>query len=140
MMAMSVAERCLRVYKWADPHLAAPASKLARTFAIQTETLAKLRGRRVSRQKITVAYQKHEHQHVHVHRGTEKTGGQPHATEAVAPVRPLLSADPSIEALPGTGSEGQTSLPDARRRKRLRGPLKGPLTGLGSSVGRHKRR
>ncbi|MEO6582363.1 MAG: hypothetical protein ABIN68_06105, partial [Sphingomicrobium sp.] len=36
MMTMKVAERCLRVYGCADPHLAAAASKLARTFAIQT--------------------------------------------------------------------------------------------------------
>ncbi len=118
LMMMKVSERCLRTYSCADPHLLSAASKLARTFAIQSETLAKLQGRKTSRQKITVSYERHEH--VHVHRGEEEIGGQPHAKEGDALVAPLLSNDPAGEALPVTGRGRQASVPDARRRKRLR--------------------
>ncbi len=120
MMTMSVAERCLRVYKCADPHLAAVASKLARTFAIQTEALSKLRGRKISRQKITVSYEKHEHKHIHIDRGEEENGGQPHAQEADAPIPALLSQDAALNTLPSPSSEGKASVPDARRRERVR--------------------
>lgn len=120
LMAMKVAERCLRVYGCADGHLVAAASKLARTFAIQTEALAKLQGRRTSRQKITVSYERHEHKHVHMHRGEEEFGSQPHAKEGDAPVTSLLSNDTAGKVLPLSGSEGEASVPDARRRKRLR--------------------
>ncbi len=122
MMTMSVAERCLRVYNCADPHLAAVASKLARTFAMQTDALAKLRGRKTSRQKITVSYEKHEHQHVHVHRGEEENGSQPHAKDGDAPVATLLGDDTSGKALSLSRGERQARVPDARRRQRLRSP------------------
>ncbi len=121
---MSVAERCLRVYKCADPHLAAVASKLARTFAMQTEALAKLKGRKTSRQKITVSYEKHEHQHVHVHRGEEEIGSQPHAAMEGRIVGnggniPVPGPNPAKGPMPLPGREGHADVPDARR-KRLR--------------------
>jgi hypothetical protein len=119
LMMMSVTERCLRVYKCADPHLANAASKLARTFAMQTEALAKLQGRRTSRQKITVRYEKHEHQHVHMHRGEEEIGSQPHAQDGNAPVATLLSNYAPIEAVPLSGRKGQAGVPDARGSKGL---------------------
>jgi hypothetical protein len=119
MMMMAVAERCLRVYACADPHLAAVASKLARTFAMQTDALAKLRGRKTSRQRITVSYEKHEHQHVHVHPGEEEIGRQPHAKDADASVAAVLSKDTSGEAVPLAGREGKAGLPHARGSKRL---------------------
>ncbi len=117
---MSVAERCLRVYKCADPNLANAASKLARTFALQTEALGKLQGRRTTRQKITVRYEKHEHQHVHMHRGEEEIGDQAHAKGANAPGATLLSKDTPIDAVPLPSREGEAGVPDARGRKRLR--------------------
>jgi hypothetical protein len=117
LMTMSVAERCLRVYKCADPHLAAVASKLARTFAIQTDALAKLRDRKTSRQKITVSYEKHEHKHVHVHRGEEENESQPQAKDGDAPVAALLSQDAPGKILPLTSGEGNERVPDARRRR-----------------------
>lgn len=117
MMIMKVGERCLRVYGCADPHLVAAASKLARTFAIQTEALAKLQGRKTSRQKITVSYEKHEHKHVHMHRGEDENGGQPHAQEGDAPITALLSQDTALDTLPSASSEGKAGVPDARRQK-----------------------
>ena len=117
MMTMAVAERCLRVYACADPHLAAVASKLARTFAMQTEALGKLKGRKTSRQKITVSYEKHEHRHVHVRRGEEEIGSQPHAKDGDAPVAALLSQDTTGTALPLASSEGEGGVPNARRQR-----------------------
>ena len=122
LMTMSVAERCLRVYSCAEPHLAAVASKLARTFAMQTDALAKLRGRKTSRQKITVSYEKHEHQHVHVHRGEEENGSQPQAAMEGRLVgnggsRPLPSPDTAEGLVPIAGSEGNAGVPDARRQR-----------------------
>jgi hypothetical protein len=115
LMMMKVTERCIRTTICADPHLLSAASKLARTFAMQTETLAKLQGRRTSRQKITVRYEKHEHQHVHMHRGEEEIGGQPHAKGADAPVTALLGEDTRGPAVSLAGGPRKTRLPDARR-------------------------
>jgi hypothetical protein len=120
LMIMSVTERCLRVYKCADPHLGNAANKLARTFAMQTEALAKLQGRETSRQKITVRFEKHEHQHVHMHRAEEEVGSQPHAKDGDASPAALLSNDAPMEPLPVDGREGQAGLPNARGSKRLR--------------------
>jgi hypothetical protein len=125
LMMMSVTERCLRVYKCADPHLAAAASNLARTFAMQTEALAKLQGRKTSRQKITVRYEKHEHKHVHMHRGEEENGGQPHAKGANALVTPLLSEDPLSHAVPVSSRKGEASVQNARRQRIRSAPRSG---------------
>jgi hypothetical protein len=124
LMTMKVAERCLTSYQCSDPNMVAVASKLARTFAIQTEVLAKLQGRRTSRQKITVSYEKHEHQHVHVHRGEKENGRQPQAKQGDASVAALLGQDSAIEAVRVAGREGKTSVQDARRSERL-GSAKG---------------
>ncbi len=114
LMMMEVSERCLRSYKCADPHLLSAASKLARTFAIQSETLAKLQGRKTSRQKITVSYERHEHKHVHMHRGEKEIEGQPHAKDGDAPVAALLSDVAPAPALPVAGRPRQDRVPNAR--------------------------
>jgi hypothetical protein len=115
LMMMAVSERCLRSYACADPGLLSAASKLARTFAMQTEALAKLQGRKTSRQKITVSYERHEHQHVHMHRGEEENGGQPHAKGSNAPVPALLSDDTPAPAVQIASSQRQARVPNARR-------------------------
>jgi hypothetical protein len=117
LMTMKVAERCLQTTLCADPHLLSAASRLARTFAIQTEALAKLQGRKTIRQKITVSYERHNHQHVHMHRGDEENGGQPHAKGQDAPVGTLLSHNAPAPAVPIAGSERQARVPDARRQR-----------------------
>jgi hypothetical protein len=121
LMMMEVSERCLRTYKCADPYLLSAASKLARTFAIQSETLAKLQGRKTSRQKITVSYERHEHKHVHVHGGDNENGGQPQAKDADAPGPALLGEVTPGPAVPIAGRARQEGLSNARRQ-RLRSP------------------
>jgi hypothetical protein len=121
MMVMGVSARALQTYACADPRMAAVAAKLARTFAIQNETLFKLRGRRTSRQSISVSHEKHVHQHhhVHVHRGEEENGGQPHApmdSRIVGDVRSgaLPRSDAASAAVPVASCEGEGCLPNAR--------------------------
>lgn len=125
MMVMKVSERCLTTYQCADSRMVAAASKLARTYAIQTAALAKLQGRRTSRQKITVSYEKHEHQHVHVHRGEEEIGSQAHAAmegriSRNGNVAALPSRDQDTVAVPVSSSERKAGVQDARRSKGLR--------------------
>ena len=102
------------------PQDAAIAGKLARTFVIQAEGLAKLRGRRPStRQTITVRQEKHlhTHQHVHMHGGENENGGQPHAKESDALVAALLGHEPTGEAVSLSGGKRKEGVPDARRQK-----------------------
>lgn len=55
------------------------AGKLARTFAMQLETLQKIRGRnRTAKQSIKVKKETHQHVHYHDHRGADETEGQSH--------------------------------------------------------------
>ncbi|RVQ65731.1 hypothetical protein EKN06_12410 [Croceicoccus ponticola] len=76
---------------------AALASKLARTYAAQMETLQTVRGgKKVTRQKITV--RKETHQHVHYHRGEEGNGDQSHGRTA--------AVDDSRKALPSPDKGG----------------------------------
>jgi hypothetical protein len=122
LMAMKVAERCLTTYGCADPHLASVASKLARTFALQTEALSKLQGRKTIRQKITVSYEKHEHQHVHMHRGEEEIGRQPQAAMEGRIVgngesEALPGSDATEGPLPLASGNGHARVPDARRQR-----------------------
>ena len=117
LMTMKVAEKCLKTPQHIDGQLAAVAGKLARTFVMQTEALAKLQGRKISRQRITVSYEKHEHRHVHMHRGQEENGAQPHAKDGDASVATLLSQDAPGNTLSRTGREGKACLSNARRKK-----------------------
>jgi len=106
---------------------AAIAGKLARTFVMQAEGLAKLRGRRpATRQTITVRQEKHvhTHQHVHVEGGAPGIRSQPH--EATEPGSgghgahaPMLGQDASGNILSLCGDEGSNAMPKARRGTRL---------------------
>jgi hypothetical protein len=88
---------------------AAMAGKLARTFAIQLETLVKLRGKqKASRQTIRVRKELHQHVHYHDHRGDGEIDGQPHETGA-APIAQRASLS---SPQPG----GETVLRTSRRR------------------------
>lgn len=120
MMMMKVTERCLTTYQCADSRMVAVAGKLARTFAIQTEALSKLQGRRTTRQKITVSYEKHEHQHVHMHRGGEENDSQAHAAmesriSSHGRGAALPCSDQEAIAVPVSGSKRKAGLPNARR-------------------------
>lgn len=102
-----------------DERTAAIAGKLARTFVMQTDALGKMKGRKTSRQKITVAYEKHEHKHVHVHRGEDGNGGQSHATDRAG--KPafraaLPSSDETGNVMLLPCGEREARLPNARRK------------------------
>jgi hypothetical protein len=77
-MTMKLAGQALG-RSWIDPRTAAVTGKLARTFAMQCDTLNRMRGR-VGRQTIKVRYERHDHRHLHVEEGGLKKGTQAHAT------------------------------------------------------------
>lgn len=115
LMTMKVSARALAYDH--DTHTASVAAKLARTFAMQIETLHSVRGkRRTARQSIKVT--KELHQHVHYHRGEGKNGGQAHGPRAatVDQCTALPGPEQGGEALSLPSYEGQSKVPDARRR------------------------
>jgi len=88
-----------------DSRSIASFSKLARTSAIQIETMAGLKGkRRTTRQKITVRHEKHIHNHQHVHMGgVGQSEGQCDATRSDQ--RKLPRAGEAEECTPLPGEE-----------------------------------
>ena len=78
MLTMKVTARAIK-YDY-DTRTAATAGKLARTFAMQMETLQGLRGkRRTARQSIKVTKELHQHVHYYDNRGGGENERQPHA-------------------------------------------------------------
>lgn len=89
---------------------AAIASKLARTYAIQLETLARLQGKgRTTRQTIRVRKELHQHVHYHDNRGAKENDGHPHARTATIVDK--------CAALSGPDAVGQIVPLASRRRK-----------------------
>lgn len=130
-LGMRMMERASAARNWGESQLACNfANKLMRTFAAQTEALAKLR--RDGEQIVRV-------EHVNVLPGGQavvgnvthqtitggrdgKNDGQAHATEdgravEFATVTSMWSQDPAGKTMPITGSERQGPVPNARRRK-----------------------
>jgi hypothetical protein len=107
MMSMRVASYELsRGGSWVDPKNAAIASKLARTYAQQLETLTLIRGKGRSRQTIKV--QKELHQHVHYHRdpaptGRAVSGTQPHTARTIAPSAEIIEGSTTVQSDDKTG-------------------------------------
>lgn len=128
LMQMKLSAQALK-YSLAEPRTCAIAAKLARTYAMQLETVAKLKGRG-SRQRITVRkFSQHEHKHVHIHQGGSKNGNQPHGPRETR----TTEINPAVElercaALPSPNQEGHTlsapgfkgaeAVPIARGRRR----------------------
>jgi hypothetical protein len=108
-MQMGLSRQALR-YGQVDPNSAGVAGKLARTYALQLDTLAKLRGSRSSRQTIKVSKELHQHVHYHDHRGDQESEHQPHATDGAG-------LPDKIAALPGDDTGGQVVPIAGRRRK-----------------------
>ena len=113
---------------WPEPRSCAIAGKLARTYAMQLETMAKLKGKG-SRQRITVRkYSQHEHKHIHLHQGGCENGNQPHeprGTEAGATIKSAASSalpcyDEVRHPLPVPGDQRAASVPTTRERSRSR--------------------
>lgn len=130
-LGMRMMERAAAAKNWGESQLACNfANKLMRTFAAQTEALAKLR--RDGEQIVRV-------EHVNVLPGGQavvgnvthqtimggregKNGDQAHATEdaravVFATVSPMWSQDPEGKTVPITSSEREGPMPNARRRK-----------------------
>lgn len=79
---------------------AALASKLARTFTMQLDTLDRIRGkRRTAKQSIKVTKESHQHVHYYAHGGAGETNGQVHDADA----RPTAQCN----ALPSPEQSGQ---------------------------------
>lgn len=126
LMTMRVSAQALRGGRVVAED-AAIAGKLARTFVMQAEALAKLKGKRSSsRQTITVRQEKHVHNHQHVHlRGGVGGPDQSHdstgRSRACASAAGQLSECPALpgpqqggDVVPLRRDEGQARLPPAR--------------------------
>lgn len=101
-----------------DARTLASLAALAKAYVKQLEAMQQLKGRKVSRQKITVRNERHvhHHQHVHVDRGEPDFGGQPHASYGgkTTPRAPLPSLGSVGSVVPFPGGEGEARLPNAR--------------------------
>lgn len=129
LMQMKLSAQALRS-GYLEPRSCAIAGKLARTYATQLETMAKLRGKG-SRQRITVRkYSQHEHKHIHLHQGGDENGNQPHEPNGSGSSRiktalnspgcaTLSCKDPARDALPMPCDEGEETLPASRRSRRI---------------------
>ena len=130
LMQMKLSARALN-RGYPEPRTCAIAGKLARTYAMQLETMAKQKGRG-SCQRITVRkFSQHEHKHIHLHRGGSENGNQPHEPrgqgaadlEATCepPARPAVpSANATGYSLPMPSDAGEDAVPATRRRKEVR--------------------
>jgi hypothetical protein len=122
LLQMQTAEFALRTFGMI--HHAAVAGKLARTFAMQCDTLNRLQGK-AGKQHIKVTYERHDHKHVHIEEGGIEKGTQPRApTRRVegfqvvkhAPGATMQSPDKTRHGMPGTGGERKSPLSHARQR------------------------
>lgn len=104
---------------------AALASKLARTFAIQCETMMALQGKvRTSKQSIKVTKETHQHVHYHKHDGGEGAendaqpdGPRDERTQTIEGCASLpRQSERNGKALPSPSDKGQAGLSQARRR------------------------
>jgi hypothetical protein len=137
MMTMRTAEAALSTTWGTSPQFAATAGKLARTFAILTDTLNKGRGKqRSSKQTITVRQEKHVHHHQHVHmagggaenRGqpfepsdSRNGGNNPGSALVEHESRPALPGqDAPGNGVPMPSEQGEEAVPSPRRGKRIR--------------------
>ncbi|MDQ2861747.1 MAG: hypothetical protein M3T55_13720 [Pseudomonadota bacterium] len=114
LLTMRCAFHALRNEEWLDPIKAGLAGKLARTFAQQCDTLARIKGK-VGRQTIKVRYERHDHKHVHVGEGVAEIGAQAFAPIPASPVRTRRFSrreHGARPALPGPHANG-SALPGA---------------------------
>ena len=130
LMQLKLAAQALK-NSWAEPRTYAIAGKLARTYAVQLETMGRLKGKG-SRQRITVRkFSQHEHKHIHLHPGSLETGNQAYGPTAqsadqanplveIAERTALPCSNSAEDALPVPGGKGQEKMQVARRRKRNR--------------------
>lgn len=100
---------------------AALASKLARTFAIQCDTMQALKGKsRVAHQSIHVT--KEQHVHYHDNRGGGDSGSQSHGPaesgRTIEASEALWSEEPCRQSLPSPSRTGEGTVPVPRGKVR----------------------
>ncbi len=129
LMQMKLSAQALKS-GWPDPRTCAIAGKLARTYAMQLETFAKLKGRG-SRQRITVRkFSQHEHKHIHIHQGGIENVNQPYgprdagtaeikAASEFAGGAPVPCPHAPEQRLPMPRDKGEEAMPAPRRRMRI---------------------
>lgn len=110
-MQMKMSRQALR-YGSINSTDAGVAGKLARTYVMQLDALAKLRGKRTSRQSIKVSKELHQHVHYHHHRGDDETQQQPHEA-------PDAGQPEELRALPGPDPVGRV-VPIASGKRKAR--------------------
>jgi hypothetical protein len=143
-MTMTLSARVMR-NPHGDPRTAAAAGKLARTYAMQCETMARLKGR-AGKQKITVKYERHNHHHEHKHIHAEIGGGvpgfgdQPREPSECRSGRKLSDEVPAIENEGGPALPGPNAARDAMPMPSDQGPEAVPHPRRRSGVGRAQRR
>jgi hypothetical protein len=114
--------RQLADHDYADPRTASSLARLSQAYAQQIETLHKLKGRKTSRQKITVSYEKHEHKHVHFDGGgSDDFGGRVHDPRRTqigehAGCAALPRPNSKVVPLPVSRDQGQEALSASRRK------------------------
>ena len=117
ILTMKVTARAIRDDY--DNRMAATAGKLARTFAMQMDTLRACRTRKpTARQSIKVRKELHQHVHYHDDRGARETVGQPHgrAARAADKCAALPSPQPGGEPVSLSCDEGQEPVQIPRRQ------------------------
>jgi hypothetical protein len=107
MILMKVAKRAAD-HPW-DTRTVSTFAKLAKTSAMQIDTMAGLKGkRRTTRQQINVVHEKHVHHHQHVHvGGVEKSEGQCDATRTGAQKLGRARVAGKRPAVPGEDETGR---------------------------------
>ena len=126
-MQMKLSAQALK-HSYPDPRTCAIAGKLARTYATQLETMAKLKGKG-SRQRITVRkYSQHEHKHIHIHQGDGENGNQPHGPRGTREREIKAAREPSVGAAlpcPNKARDG-LHVPSDERKNPVPYPRRGP--------------
>jgi hypothetical protein len=126
LMQMKLSAQALRS-GYLEPRSCAIAGKLARTYATQLETMAKLKGKG-SRQRITVRkYAQHEHKHIHLHQGEVENGNQPHGPRGSRTSEIKASLEPSrCASLPGNDSTSNSvPMPSDEREEAVQAARRG---------------
>ena len=86
LMTMKTAQAALNGYG-TDLRFAPITGKLARTFVMQTDAMAKLQGKKTTRHRITVKYERHDHRHVHFEEGVPRNERDPMKRQEPASLR-----------------------------------------------------
>jgi len=121
MMMMRLSAQALNKGHMIMERDAALASKLARTFAMQCETMQALKGKsRTANQSIHV--HKETHQHVHHHGGGGENSARPHGPiesgRTIEAGEAVWSESPIRQSLPSPSREGQDAVPVPRSKGR----------------------